>query len=366
MLTTVGSGEGLRGGEGGLSGSSISSSGSSLIWIWEPPAPTPGVGLSGRGGYDGWRLGRGPMAEDVTGVWGCDAAEGAWDEVMLFPGRVCTWEITGRWVGRDGTGRGCGMSWRGGGGAPGGCWLGRELRGFRAGGGGRLEGIWGKGVADWCGICLCEVGIGVVGGGLICGPDRGGWGSWDSLKKGGGRWGACGDEPWGCAELRAGGTWNAGEITESWPSAEGRGGGADRACEVGGARPAVAAGWLPVGWGGSGEVGGGLWAASAEGALCVGWGAEGGLCDGRACGAGVSTNTVAGGTGSNGTPFGWAEESESLSLPCWGLGMLGEELRLSWSMSLVSLLPSSWALRLSEELSSSTSASPSEREPCGS
>lgn len=68
--------------------------------------------------------------------------------------------------------------------------MGRELRGFRAGGGGRLEGIWGKGVGDWCGSCLCEGGIGVVGGGLICGPDRGGWGSCDSLKKGGSRGGA--------------------------------------------------------------------------------------------------------------------------------------------------------------------------------
>lgn len=43
----------------------------------------------------------------------------------------------------------------------------------------------------------------------------------------------------------------------------------------------------------------------------------------------------------------WAEESESLSLS-WGLGMLGDVLRLSWSMSLGSLLPSSLTLRLSE------------------
>ena len=88
--------------------------------------------------------------------------------------------------------------------------------------------------------------------------------------------------------------------------------------------------------------------------------------EGGACGTGVSANTAAEATGSDWTPFGWADESESLSLPCWGLGMLGEELRLSWSISLVSLLPSSWALRLSDELSSSTSASPSDREPCGS
>lgn len=52
----------------------------------------------------------------------------------------------------------------------------------------------------------------------------------------------------------------------------------------------------------------------------------------------------------------WAEESESLSLSC-GLEMLGEVLRLSWSMSLGSLLPSSFTLRLSE-----LSPSPSEGE----
>lgn len=80
-------------------------------------------------------------------------------------------------------GRGCSMSWRGGGGAPGGCWLGSELRGFRAGGGGRLEGIWGKGLVEGCSSCLCDGGIGVVGGGLIWGPDEGVWGSCDSLGK---------------------------------------------------------------------------------------------------------------------------------------------------------------------------------------
>lgn len=41
-------------------------------------------------------------------------------------------------------------------------------------------------------------------------------------------------------------------------------------------------------------------------------------------------------------------ESKSLSLAGRGLARLGEELRLSWSMSLASLLPSSLALRLSE------------------
>lgn len=53
-----------------------------------------------------------------------------------------------------------------------------------------------------------------------------------------------------------------------------------------------------------------------------------------------------------------ADESESLSLS-WGLGMLGEVLRLSWSMSFGSLLPSSFTLRLSEL---SPSPSPSDGE----
>ena len=56
----------------------------------------------------------------------------------------------------------------------------------------------------------------------------------------------------------------------------------------------------------------------------------------------------------------WAEESESLSLSR-GLGMLGEELRLSWSMSLGSLLSSSLTLRPSE-LSPSPSPSHSDGE----
>lgn len=67
-----------------------------------------------------------------------------------------------------------------------------ELRGLSAGGGGRLEGIWGKGGgAARCGACLCEegalgiCGMGVVGGGLMWGIEmgaggsgcsRGGWG----------------------------------------------------------------------------------------------------------------------------------------------------------------------------------------------
>lgn len=52
-------------------------------------------------------------------------------------------------------------------------------------------------------------------------------------------------------------------------------------------------------------------------------------------------------------------ESKSLSLASKGLARLGEELRLSWSISLVSLLPSSLALRLSEL---SPSPSPSDWE----
>lgn len=351
MLTIVGSGEGLRGGGGGLAASSISSSGSSLIWMCDPPAVLLGVGLRETGGNDGCRLGTGPIAEDATEVRGCEAAEDGWGVVMLFPGWFCTWEVTWSWFGSDCIG--CGMSWRGGGGAPGRCWLGRELRGFRAGGGGRLEGIWGKGAADWCGSCLCEGGIGVVGGGLICGPDRGGWGNCDSLKKGGSRGGAWGDKP--CAELRAGGTWKAGERGESWPS--GREGGAGWRRMFGD--------WPAAGWAGSGE-GEGLWPGSAVGMLCCDWGVMGGTWEESACRTGASANTAAGAAGSDGTPFGWADESESLSLPGCGLGMLGEELRLSWSISLVSLLPSSWALRLSEELSSSASASASDREPCGS
>lgn len=54
----------------------------------------------------------------------------------------------------------------------------RELKGFRAGGGGRLEGIWGKAGAERCGGCLsdCELDkceMGVVGGGLMWGMDMG-------------------------------------------------------------------------------------------------------------------------------------------------------------------------------------------------
>lgn len=93
-----------------------------------------------------------------------------------------------------------------------------------------------------------------------------------------------------------------------------------------------------------------------------GWEAEGEPCEGPA-GAGVGPwvgNWAVPGRAEEGAgvaPPGacraegcvvcWAEESESLSLS-WGLGMLGDVLRLSWSMSLGSLLPSSLTLRLSE------------------
>ncbi len=86
---------------------------------------------------------------------------------------------------------------------------------------------------------------------------------------------------------------------------------------------------------------------------------------------GVEAAAAEGGAGGKGPVWHWmtggcwpwricccAEESESLSLSR-GLGMLGEELRLSWSMSLGSLLPSSFTLRPSEL---SPSPSPSEGE----
>ena len=80
------------------------------------------------------------------------------------------------------------MSCRGGGGAPGACWLGRALRGLRAGGGGRLVGIWVKCVADRWGDCLSEGGMGVVGGGLAWGTEGGAFGTRGSLEKWGGAW----------------------------------------------------------------------------------------------------------------------------------------------------------------------------------
>lgn len=106
------------------------------------------------------------------------------------------------------------------------------------------------------------------------------------------------------------------------------------------------------------------WGAAAEGACgwVGGWEAEGEPCEGAAgaaVGPGVGSWAVPGTAeeGAGAAPPGacraegcvvcWAEESESLSLS-WGLGMLGDVLRLSWSMSLGSLLPSSLTLRLSE------------------
>lgn len=72
------------------------------------------------------------------------------------------------------------------------------------------------------------------------------------------------------------------------------------------------------------------------------WGAPGG-----AAGAGAAALEACKAGGWACSVCCWAEESESLSLS-WGLGMLGDVLRLSWSMSLGSLLPSSLTLRLSE------------------
>lgn len=48
-----------------------------------------------------------------------------------------------------------------------------ELRGLRAGGGGKLEGICGKGGAETMGGCLWECGMGVVGGGRMWTMDMG-------------------------------------------------------------------------------------------------------------------------------------------------------------------------------------------------
>ena len=105
------------------------------------------------------------------------------------------------------------------------------------------------------------------------------------------------------------------------------------------------------------------WGAGAEGACgwLGGWEVDGEPCDGAVV-AGVGGWAVPGAAeeGAGAAPPGackaggwacsvccWAEESESLSLS-WGLGMLGDVLRLSWSMSLGSLLPSSLTLWLSE------------------
>lgn len=75
MSTTEGSGEGLLGGGGGLSGSH-SSNGSSLIWTCDPPMPMgfPGEGRRGMEEKEGWRPGTGPMLEgaEADGT-GCKA-----------------------------------------------------------------------------------------------------------------------------------------------------------------------------------------------------------------------------------------------------------------------------------------------------
>ena len=106
------------------------------------------------------------------------------------------------------------------------------------------------------------------------------------------------------------------------------------------------------------------WEGGPGGAWLGGWEAEGEPCGGTVedVGPGVGSWGAPGGTveGAGAAPLEacraggwacrvccWAEESESLSLS-WGRGMLGDVLRLSWSMSLGSLLPSSLTLRLSE------------------
>lgn len=57
----------------------------------------------------------------------------------------------------------------------------RELRGLRAGGGGRFEGICGNGAEDTWGGCLWLWEMGVVGGGLMWGMDMGAGGRGCSL-----------------------------------------------------------------------------------------------------------------------------------------------------------------------------------------
>lgn len=105
---------------------------------------------------------------------------------------------------------------------------------------------------------------------------------------------------------------------------------------------AGACGWLGV-WEAEGEPCGRPAEAEARGPGVGSWEAPGAVVEGAgaaalgACRAGGCACSICC----------WAEESESLSLSC-GLGMLGDVLRLSWSMSLGSLLPSSLTLRLSE------------------
>lgn len=90
----------------------------------------------------------------------------------LLGGRLWDCVSTGGWAAG-----GCScwlwdMSCSGGGWLDGGWCVDSELRGLRAGGGGRFGGICGKGGADRCGGCLWDCGVemcgmGVVGGGLM-------------------------------------------------------------------------------------------------------------------------------------------------------------------------------------------------------
>lgn len=88
MLTTVGSGDGLRGGGVGLSASSISSSGSSLMLTCVPTAVLLGDGLWVGARKDGWRLETEPITEVVTEVRGCEATAGG--GAVFFAACVCT------------------------------------------------------------------------------------------------------------------------------------------------------------------------------------------------------------------------------------------------------------------------------------
>lgn len=442
VLTTVGSGEGLLCGGGGLSGSSDSSKGSSLMCMGGTAVPGPaqvteagsgmemeedgaeeggckpgiefdddgGGAVGGRTVLKGWDekgCWGGPLGCEAAAEGGRGGAGGGW--WLAEGGRLCDWVRTGGWAGGGWSCWPWGMSWRGGGCADGGWWLDKELRGLRAGGGGRFEGIWGNGGADTWGGCLWDCGLGiwgmgVVGGGLMWGIDigaggkgcsLGGWAPlWeDDWDWEGGVWALCCDWP----ETGGGGTWDGptgnpwGVMEWGWAMCEGPG------CNgwgMGGMGP-----WCGLGndWGGTGGPGGGAWVIGecGEGSLwgCrdapdwirdigLAWGRGWGgreleAAAGETCGGSEGAEVVGGGGAEEAAEVPgwhwmtggcwlcrscccWAEESESLSLSR-GLGMLGEELRLSWSMSLGSLLSSSLMLRPSE-LSPSPSPSPSHSE----
>lgn len=86
----------------------------------------------------------GVMGGGAVGAKGC-WANGGWGGTWWRPAagweagaRLWLWVSTGGWAGEEGRGWLWGMSCRGGGWAEGGWCVDRELRGFRAGGGGRL------------------------------------------------------------------------------------------------------------------------------------------------------------------------------------------------------------------------------------